>query len=163
MGGDYFGVHACPVKLSAEATVLHFYALIDNGGEPGFDCLVGGFEVDNAELAPHRFCPVLDRLLHDLRDLVGGAEHVNDVNRERNVRDTGVALLAQDFVGLWVYRHNLIALVLQVAGDHVARLGLLSRETDHGDRLSLAQQLADLFGVLIALALLGSELRVEAD
>ena len=89
--------------------------------DPGRGRAVEGRLVDDAELEPHALRADGDRLVGELAGRLGAAEHVDDVDRERDVGQRGVALLAEHGRRVRVDRHDPLAAPLEQGRDGVRR------------------------------------------
>ena len=86
------------------------------------------------------FAPIASDVVDDRRDVAALAEHVDDVGHDGQVGERLVDLLAEDLVGVRVDEVQLVvARLLQVGGDEVARARRVRRGADDRDRLRLAQ------------------------
>src|ERR1044072_3772936 len=145
------------------AAVLHLNAAIDDDVESRLDPSFSGLEVNDAELHPYALRANRDRVLNDPRNLRSGPEDVHDVNLFGNAAKVRIAPLAKNLRCLRVDGDDAVALVLQIARHHVARLGLLRGQSHHGDRLRDFEQALDSPRVLVPIPLLGGEARVKGD
>ena len=100
--------------------------------------------VDDAELEPHRLRVDGDRLVGELAGRVGATEDVDHVDRERDVGQRRVALLAQHGRRRRVDRDDALAAPLQVGSDLVRRAARVTGEADHGPRLAVLEHEADV-------------------
>jgi len=99
-----------------------------------------GRAVVDAKLQPDRRHVTLDRLADVRADELRAAEHIHQIDVERNRGEVGVCLLAQHFAKLRIDRHDAIPLALQIARDGVARPVRVGTEAHHRDSFCLAQQ-----------------------
>jgi hypothetical protein len=72
-------------------------------------------------------------LIDDSRHMRGGTKHVDQIDRERNVGQAGIRLLAQHFVHQRPHRHDAEAIMLHRLRHPVARACRLRRQSDDGD------------------------------
>src|SRR5829696_854078 len=132
-----------------QAGVLDLEAVVLDVGETGVLGDGAGLGAGDAELEPEGAGAAGDRLAGHLGGVLGAAEDVDDVDRLGDLVEGGDHRDAEDLLlgALGVDPEQAVALVVEVPGDLVGRAVGVGREADHGDRLGVEQQLAELFVV----------------
>ena len=95
--------------------------------------------VFNSQLHPHHFCSHANRALNHGRNLFRPPENVHDIYAFRYVLQSRVASLSQHFRLIRIHRNNSISRALHVLRDFVARTPGVRRQSNHRNRLVLAQ------------------------
>src|SRR2546428_8497143 len=72
------------------------------------------------QLHPNDASTAADGRLHDIRDVFGAAEDVNDFKCFRNAVQSRVGLFAKNFGLEWIYRDDPITCILHVLGNRIA-------------------------------------------
>ena len=117
---------------------------------PPASAMRAAFLVDHRELTPEISGADLDRLGGDRRQRVGRAKHVDDVHGNRDIEQTGAALLAEDLGLARVDRNHAVPVTFEVVPDEIARAQLVFRQSDDGDGLRVVQDALDRQRILIA-------------
>ncbi len=117
-------------------------------GTPAFDGAGERRLVDHPELEPHRAGADGHRLVGELPGRAGPPEHVHHVDRERDVGQRRVALLAVHHRGVRVHRDDALPALLQQPGDGVGGAAGLAGQPDHGPGRAVVEHEAHGFGVL---------------
>src|ERR1700692_1247017 len=92
----------------------------------------GGFDVDDSLLNPEIGEAELEHLVDDGRNEFGKTEDIDYVGLDGESGEACVGFFAKDLRDGWVDGVDLVAALLHVCGDVVARLGRGPRETDDG-------------------------------
>ena len=112
----------------------------------------GGGVVHHALLQPQRRKLEANALLNDPRDMLGAAEHIDNIHPVASAQhfaqllERGDRRLAQDALGRWRHRNDPVPEALQRARDPVARPARIGGQSQDGDGAGAAQQLGDFTG-----------------
>jgi len=87
-----------------------------------------------------------DAVVHDGVHMLGGTEHVHQVDLLRHVGQSGIGFLSQHFADCRAHRNDAIPLALQSARHAETGPRFVRRQTDDRNGVHLVQQLADFFG-----------------
>jgi hypothetical protein len=79
-------------------------------------------------------------------DLLGTAEDVDDVDGNRDVFQSGVGFLAQDFGYVRIHRYDFVTDGLEIGRHAMGGSAGVGGETDYGDGFGVAEQVGDGIG-----------------
>src|SRR5690606_13718094 len=131
--GNHAGVDANPVEPAEQPAVFDLDATIHDRIEAGLARHRVGPDVVDTELLPQAAGADIDRLARDRLDVGGTPEHVDHVDRLRDVRQGRITGLAEDFRITGLDRDDPVAVFPHVLGGEVARPIPVGGQAHHGD------------------------------
>ncbi len=94
-------------------------------------------------LHPERFGVDSDCGIGYGRNVLGAAEYVDDVDRNRNVFQASIRFVAEHFGFVGIHRNDLIADRLEIGSDFMRRAMGLRGKADDGDGFGIAKKIGD--------------------
>ena len=116
--------------------------------EPGCARQPVSLDVGNAELLPQATGADGHGFLCDRQHVFRTPKDVHQVDSVRNVGEAGITALTEHRIEARVDRNDAIAMLLQIAGDLMARAVFLGRQAHYRDRAAFGQDSAQV-GALV--------------